>query len=78
MASSLSCPAWATRATLRSGSTWRSAASLTCVISGGLVKWTDPVVKSRFQGNPDYYTEGRMLGKYIAQNYNGKTVGLLL
>ena len=47
-------------------------------ISGGLVKWTDPVVKSRFQGNPDYDTEGRMLGKYIAENYNGKKLGLLL
>jgi len=47
-------------------------------ISGGLVKWTDPVVKSRFQGNPDYHTEGRMLGRYIAENYNGKKVGLLL
>jgi len=47
-------------------------------ISGGLVKWTDPVVKSRFQGNPDYYTEGRMLGRYIAENYNGKKLGLLL
>jgi branched-chain amino acid transport system substrate-binding protein len=47
-------------------------------ISGGLDKWTDPVVKSRFQGNPNYGTEGRMLGKYIAENYNGKTLGLLL
>ena len=47
-------------------------------ISGGLVKWTDPVVKSRFQGNPDYDTEGRMLGKYIAENYDGKKLGLLL
>jgi branched-chain amino acid transport system substrate-binding protein len=47
-------------------------------ISGGLVKWTDPVVKSRFQGDPDYDTEGRMLGKYLAENYNGKTLGLLL
>jgi ABC-type branched-subunit amino acid transport system substrate-binding protein len=47
-------------------------------ISGGLVKWTDPVVKSRFQGNPDYYTEGRMLGRYIAENYNGKKLALLL
>ena len=47
-------------------------------ISGGLVKWTDPVVKSRFQGNLDYYTEGRMLGRYIAENYNGKKLGLLL
>ncbi len=47
-------------------------------VSGGLVKWTDPVVKTRFQGNPDYDTEGRMLGKYIAENYNGKKLGLLL
>jgi branched-chain amino acid transport system substrate-binding protein len=47
-------------------------------ISGGLVKWTDPVVKSRFQGDPDYDTEGRMLGRYIAENYNGKKLGLLL
>ena len=47
-------------------------------VSGGLVKWTDPVVKSRFQGNPDYDTEGRMLGKYIAENYNGKKLALLL
>jgi len=47
-------------------------------VSGGLVKWTDPVVKSRFQGNPDYHTEGRMLGRYIAENYNGKKLALLL
>jgi len=47
-------------------------------ISGGLIKWTDPLVKSRFQGNPDYDTEGRMLGRYIAENYNGKKLGLLL
>jgi len=47
-------------------------------ISGGLIKWTEPVVKSRFQGNPDYDTEGRMLGEYIAENYDGKKLGLLL
>ena len=47
-------------------------------VSGGLVKWTDPVVKTRFQGNPDYHTEGRMLGKYIAEHYDGKKLGLLL
>jgi len=47
-------------------------------ISGGLVKWTDPVVKTRFQGDPDYGTEARMLGRYIAENYNGKKLGLLL
>jgi branched-chain amino acid transport system substrate-binding protein len=47
-------------------------------ISGGLDKWTDPLVRTRFQGNPNYGTEGRMLGKYIAENYNGKKLGLLL
>jgi ABC-type branched-subunit amino acid transport system substrate-binding protein len=35
------------------------------------------VAHTRFGGNPDYYTEGRMLGKYIAENYNGKKLGLL-
>jgi branched-chain amino acid transport system substrate-binding protein len=47
-------------------------------ISGGLDKWTDPLVRTRFQGNPNYGTEGRMLGQYIAENYNGKKLGLLL
>jgi len=47
-------------------------------IGGGIIKWTEPVVKTRFGGNPDYDTEGRMLGKYIAENYNGKKLGLLL
>lgn len=47
-------------------------------IAGGLVKWTDPLVKTRFQGEPDYGTEATMLGKYIAEHYNGKKLGLLL
>jgi len=47
-------------------------------ISSGLTKWTDPVVKTRFAGNPDYATEGIVLGQYIAKNYNGKKLGLLL
>jgi ABC-type branched-subunit amino acid transport system substrate-binding protein len=47
-------------------------------VGGGLVKWTDPVVKTRFQGNPDYDTEGRMLGEYIAEHYDGKKLALLL
>ena len=47
-------------------------------IGGGTVAFTDPVVKTRFGGNPDYGTEGRMLGKYIAENYPGKKLGLLL
>ena len=28
----------------------------------GAVKWTDPVVKTRFGGNPDYIEEGTILG----------------
>jgi branched-chain amino acid transport system substrate-binding protein len=47
-------------------------------VSTGLAKWTDPVVRTRFQGNPDYVTEGTILGHYIADNYNGKKLGLLL
>jgi ABC-type branched-subunit amino acid transport system substrate-binding protein len=47
-------------------------------IGGGTVRFTDPVVKTRFGGIPDYDTEGKMLGKYIAENYNGKKLGLLI
>jgi ABC-type branched-subunit amino acid transport system substrate-binding protein len=47
-------------------------------LSSGLSKWTDPVVKTRFGGNPVYLQEGAMLGRYIVQNYNGKKLGLLL
>ena len=47
-------------------------------VSTGLAKWTDPVVRTRFQGNPDYVTEGAILGRYIAEHYDGKKLGLLL
>jgi len=47
-------------------------------VSTGLDLWTNPVVKSRFAGNPDYITEGNFLGQYIAKNFNGKKVGFLL
>jgi ABC-type branched-subunit amino acid transport system substrate-binding protein len=36
------------------------------------------VVKTRFGGNPVYRQEGEMLGRYIAQQYPGKKLGLLL
>jgi branched-chain amino acid transport system substrate-binding protein len=35
-------------------------------------------VKTRFAGSVDFVTEGRMLGKYVVENYDGKKVGLLL
>jgi len=47
-------------------------------VSGGLDKWTDPLVRTRFQGNTNYGTEGKMLGKYLVENYDGKKLGLLL
>jgi ABC-type branched-subunit amino acid transport system substrate-binding protein len=47
-------------------------------ISSGLDAWTNPLAKSRFAGNPDYITEGKFLGQYIAENFNGKKVGFLL
>ena len=37
-------------------------------LSTGLDKWTNPVAKNRFAGNPDYITEGRFLGQYIAED----------
>jgi len=47
-------------------------------ISSGLRKWTDPVVRTRFGFLPEYLLEGQMLGQYIAKNYNGKKLGLLV
>jgi len=47
-------------------------------ISGGLDIFTDPLVRTRFQGSVNYGTEAKMLGQYIAQHYNGKKLGLLL
>jgi len=47
-------------------------------VTTGLAKWTDPVVRTRFGGNPDYVTEGEFLAQYVAENYAGKKLGLLL
>ena len=46
-------------------------------ISSGLHKWTEPVARNRFGGNPDYVIEGQMLAKYIVDNYDGKKLGIL-
>jgi len=46
-------------------------------LATGLHKMTEPPVKTRFGGIPDYLVEGRMLGTYIAKNYNGKKLGIL-
>ncbi|MBI5285066.1 MAG: ABC transporter substrate-binding protein [Chloroflexi bacterium] len=47
-------------------------------ISSGLARWSDPVVKTRFGGNPVYLQEGQMLGRYVVEHYTGKKLGLLL
>ena len=47
-------------------------------IASGAHKWTEPVVRTRFGGFPDYLVEGRMLGKYIVENYDGKKIGVLM
>lgn len=47
-------------------------------IASGLARWTDPVVRTRFGGNPVYIQEGEMLGQYIASEYPGKKLGLLI
>jgi ABC-type branched-subunit amino acid transport system substrate-binding protein len=47
-------------------------------VSTGLLKWVEPVAKNRFGGNPDYVVEGTFLGQYIANNFDGKKLGLLI
>jgi len=47
-------------------------------LSTGLDKWTNPIARNRFGGNPDYVAEGTYLGQYIAENYPGVKLGLLL
>jgi branched-chain amino acid transport system substrate-binding protein len=46
------------------------------ILSGNTL-WTDPVARSRFGFLVDYVTEGRVLGKYIGENFNGKKLGIL-
>ena len=46
-------------------------------LSTGLDKWTNPVAKNRFAGNPDYITEGIFLGQYIAKTYPDARLGIL-
>ncbi|MEX1252842.1 MAG: ABC transporter substrate-binding protein [Dehalococcoidia bacterium] len=47
-------------------------------ISSGIQSWTEPVVSTRFSGNPLYVQEGAMLGQYVAEHFPGKKLGLLV
>ncbi len=44
----------------------------------GARKFTEPAARTRFGYNPDYVMEGTILGRYIAENFPGQRVGLLL
>jgi branched-chain amino acid transport system substrate-binding protein len=43
----------------------------------GVHRYTEPPVKGRFGGIPDYQVEGRMLGAYVAKNYPGAKIGIM-
>jgi branched-chain amino acid transport system substrate-binding protein len=43
----------------------------------GNTKWTVPISRNRFGFLVDYITEGRILGKYIADNFDGKKLGII-
>lgn len=47
-------------------------------VLSGAEKWTNPVVKTRFAGNPDYVTEGKILAGYIAKEHAGKKVAMIV
>jgi branched-chain amino acid transport system substrate-binding protein len=47
-------------------------------VLSGATRFTDPVVKTRFGGNPDYVSEGKMLGQYVAKQYPNAKVALIL
>lgn len=47
-------------------------------ISSGATKFTDPVTRTAFGFNPNYVQEGTAIGAYIAANYPGAKVGLLI
>ena len=40
-------------------------------------KWTEPAAPNRFGLLVDYTTEGRMLGKYVAETFKGKKLGII-
>jgi ABC-type branched-subunit amino acid transport system substrate-binding protein len=47
-------------------------------VLSGAEKFTDPVVKTRFGGNPDYVTEGRILASYIAEQHPNAKVAMIM
>jgi len=46
------------------------------VLTGNTI-WTEPLSRNRFAFLVDYIDEGRILGRYIGENYDGKKLGIL-
>jgi branched-chain amino acid transport system substrate-binding protein len=46
-------------------------------LGGGVVSFTDPLVKTRFAMTTDYVTEAKIISDYIKENFAGKTEGIL-
>jgi ABC-type branched-subunit amino acid transport system substrate-binding protein len=46
------------------------------ILTGNTI-WTVPLAHSRFAWLVDYIDEGRLLGQYIAKNFEGKKLGIL-
>jgi len=46
-------------------------------VGGGVVKFTEPVVKTRIGMTTDYGTETKIMAEYIKKNYSGKTMGVV-
>lgn len=46
-------------------------------LGGGVMRFTDPVVRTRFGMTTDYATESKIMTDYIKENFAGKTEGVL-
>ena len=46
-------------------------------LGGGVVEFTEPVVKSRIGMTCDYKTEAEVMADYIKKNYSGKRMGIV-
>jgi branched-chain amino acid transport system substrate-binding protein len=46
------------------------------ILTGNTI-WTEPIAHNRFAWLVDYIDEGRILGRYIGENYDGKKLGIL-
>ena len=46
-------------------------------LGGGVVRFTEPIVKTRFAMTTDYETEAKIMADYVKEHFAGKTEGIL-